>query len=288
MSAVIDERPVAVAASSDAAVAPASIDSGAGGSLAANTRDALARFIPALALFVAVLVVWEGVSRIFKLPEFVLPAPTAIVAVLIDHQRDLALAAYVTAKEVLYGFLLSAVIGAAVALVIARFARFGRALYPLVVLFQTVPKVALAPLFILWFGFDLAPKVTLIVVIAFFPVAINMLVGLQTVDPNLIALMRSVGASRNEILRRIQIPNSLPYLMAGLKVAVTLAVIGAIVGEFAGAQAGLGYMIQFASTQMQTSLVFAALVEVSVLGLLFYYVIEWLERRYINWMPATN
>jgi NitT/TauT family transport system permease protein len=288
MSAVIDERPVAVPASSDAAVAPASIDSGAGGSLAANTRDALARFIPALALFVAVLVVWEGVSRIFKLPEFVLPAPTAIVAVLIDHQRDLALAAYVTAKEVLYGFLLSAVIGAAVALVIARFARFGRALYPLVVLFQTVPKVALAPLFILWFGFDLAPKVTLIVVIAFFPVAINMLVGLQTVDPNLIALMRSVGASRNEILRRIQIPNSLPYLMAGLKVAVTLAVIGAIVGEFAGAQAGLGYMIQFASTQMQTSLVFAALVEVSVLGLLFYYVIEWLERRYINWMPATN
>jgi NitT/TauT family transport system permease protein len=198
------------------------------------------------------------------------------------------LAAYVTATEVLYGFILSAVIGAAVALVIARFARFGRALYPLVVLFQTVPKVALAPLFILWFGFDLAPKVMLIVVIAFFPVAINMLVGLQTVDPNLIALMRSVGASRNEILRRIQIPNSLPYLMAGLKVAVTLAVIGAIVGEFAGAQAGLGYMIQFASTQMQTSLVFAALVEVSVLGLLFYYVIEWLEKRYINWVPSAN
>jgi len=156
------------------------------------------------------------------------------------------------------------------------------------VLFQNVPKVALAPLFILWFGFDLAPKVVLIVVIAFFPVAINMLVGLQTVDSNLIALMRSVGASRNEILRRIQIPNSLPYLMAGLKVAVTLAVIGAIVGEFAGAQAGLGYMIQFASTQMQTSLVFAALVEVSVLGMLFYYVIEWIERRYINWMPAAN
>jgi NitT/TauT family transport system permease protein len=266
--------------------APAGADVAPG--YAASTRGALARFMPALTLFIAVLVVWEGVSRLFKLPEFVLPPPTAIVQVLIDHQRDLAFAAYVTAKEVLCGFVLSAVIGAAVALVIARFAKFGRALYPLVVLFQTVPKVALAPLFILWFGFDLAPKVALIVVIAFFPVAINMLVGLQTVDPNLIALMRSVGASRNEILRRIQVPNSLPYLMAGLKVAVTLAVIGAIVGEFAGAQAGLGYMIQFASTQMQTSLVFAALVEVSVLGLLFYYVIEWLEGRYINWMPGPN
>lgn len=271
---------------SDPVAAPASAGSRAG--VGGGARGAIARFMPAFALFAAVLVVWEGVSRIFNLPEFVLPAPTAIFKVLVAHQRDLAIAAYVTATEVLCGFLLSAVIGAAVALVIARFAKFGRALYPLVVLFQTVPKVALAPLFILWFGFDLAPKVTLIVVIAFFPVAINMLVGLQTVDSNLIALMRSVGASRNEILMRIQIPNSLPYLMAGLKVAVTLAVIGAIVGEFAGAQAGLGYMIQFASTQMQTSLVFAALVEVSVLGLLFYYAIEWLERRYINWLPAAN
>jgi NitT/TauT family transport system permease protein len=270
----------------DPAARTAGIDASTG--LVANTRGAVLRFVPALGLFIAVLVVWEGVSRIFKLPEFVLPAPTAILAVLIAHQRDLGYAAYVTAREVLYGFLFSAVIGAVVALVTARFAAFGRALYPLVVLFQTVPKVALAPLFILWFGFDLAPKVVLIVVIAFFPVAINMMVGLQNVDPNLIALMRSVGASRNEILMRIQIPNSLPYLMAGLKVAVTLAVIGAIVGEFAGAQAGLGYMIQFASTQMQTSLVFAALVEVSVLGLLFYYVIEWIERRYVDWVPAAD
>jgi NitT/TauT family transport system permease protein len=270
----------------DPVARPASIDASTG--LFASTRGALSRFVPALGLFVAVLVVWEAVSRMFRLPEFVLPAPTAILAVLIAHQRDLGYAAYVTAREVLYGFVFSAIIGAAVALVTARFAAFGRALYPLVVLFQTVPKVALAPLFILWFGFDLAPKVVLIVVIAFFPVAINMMVGLQNVDPNLIALMRSVGASRNEILMRIQIPNSLPYLMAGLKVAVTLAVIGAIVGEFAGAQAGLGYMIQFASTQMQTSLVFAALVEVSVLGLLFYYVIEWIERRYVDWVPAAD
>jgi len=269
----------------ETARAPANVDAEA--KRATNRRAAWSRFMPPLALFVGVVVAWEAVSRMFRLPEFVLPAPTAIVEVLIAHQASLAYAAFVTSQEVLWGFLLSAVIGAGVALVIARFATFGRALYPLVVLFQNVPKVALAPLFILWFGFDLAPKVVLIVVIAFFPVAINMLVGLQTVDANLVALMRSVGASRNEILMRIQIPNSLPYLMAGLKVAVTLAVIGAIVGEFAGAQAGLGYMIQFASTQMQTSLVFAALVEVSVLGMLFYYVIEWIERRYIDWMPAV-
>lgn len=269
---------------SDSSVRHAGSDSG----LAAGARTALVRLVPSFLLFVAVLVLWEGLSRALNLPEFVLPPPTSILKVLIAHQRDLGFAAYVTAREVLYGFVLSALVGALVALVIARFAAFGRALYPLVVLFQTVPKIALAPLFILWFGFDLSPKVALIVVIAFFPVAINMLVGLQTVDPNLVALLRSVGASRNEILTRIQVPNSLPYLMAGLKVAVTLAVIGAIVGEFAGAQAGLGYMIQFASTQMQTSLVFAALVEVSVLGLLFYYAIEILEWRYVNWVPVAN
>ena len=169
----------------ETARAPANVDAEA--KRATNRRAAWSRFMPPLALFVGVVVAWEAVSRMFRLPEFVLPAPTAIVEVLIAHQASLAYAAFVTSQEVLWGFLLSAVIGAGVALVIARFAAFGRALYPLVVLFQNVPKVALAPLFILWFGFDLAPKVVLIVVIAFFPVAINMLVGLQTVDANLVA-----------------------------------------------------------------------------------------------------
>src|SRR5215471_392604 len=147
-------------------------------------------------------------------------------------------------------------------LVILRFERFGRALYPLIVLFQNVPKVALAPIFILWFGFDLAPKIVLIVVIAFFPVAIDMLAGLQSVEPSFVALMQSVGASRGKILMRVRIPHSLPHLMAGLKVAITFSVIGAIVGEFAGASQGLGYVIQFASTQLNTPLIFAALVVV--------------------------
>jgi NitT/TauT family transport system permease protein len=203
-------------------------------------------------------------------------------------QQALLSAAGVTAVEVLLGFLFSAVVGIAVALVIVRFAAFGRALYPLVVLFQTVPKVALAPIFILWFGYDLLPKVTLIVVIAFFPVALNMLVGLQSIDPALVALMRSVGAGRTEILRRVQIPNSLPYLISGLKIAITFSVIGAVVGEFAGASAGLGYMIEFASTQLETPLVFAALFEVSVLGVAFYYVIEALEHRFVAWAPRYD
>ena len=128
----------------------------------------------------------------------------------------------------------------------------------------------------------------LIVVIAFFPVAIDMLVGLQSVEPSFVALMQSVGASRSKILLDVRIPHSLPHLMAGLKVAITFSVIGAIVGEFAGASRGLGYVIQFASTQLDTPLIFAALLVVSVLGLAFYYVVELAERLLVPWAPKFD
>ncbi|SFC73752.1 NitT/TauT family transport system permease protein [Polaromonas sp. OV174] len=240
---------------------------------------------PAIFLSVATLIVWELISRVFQLPEFVLPAPSSIGKIFITRQGALMQAAWVTAEEILYGFILSTLVGMLIAVAIARFERMGRAVYPLMVLFQNVPKIALAPLFILWFGYDLAPKILLIVVMAFFPVALNMLVGLQAADPNLVTLMRTVGASRTEILWRVQIPHSLPSLMSGIKIAITLSVIGAIVGEFAGASAGLGYLIQFASTQMETALVFAALIQISLLGMFFYYAVEIIESKYIYWTP---
>jgi NitT/TauT family transport system permease protein len=256
-----------------------------GRSLVGDARRGVSGVLPAVGLAVAVLVVWELAVRLFKIPTFVIPAPSAIATALVESRAALAAASKATAVEVLFGFVLAAVVGIAVALVIVRFERFGKALYPLVVLFQNVPKVALAPIFILWFGYDLAPKVVLIVVIAFFPVAIDMLAGLQSVEPSFVALMQSVGSGPSEILRRVRIPHSLPHLMAGLKVAITFSVIGAIVGEFAGASAGLGYVIQFASTQLDTPLVFAALVVVSVLGLFFYYLVEFAERLLVPWSP---
>jgi NitT/TauT family transport system permease protein len=259
----------------------------------ASTRpEAMKRPLPdwalALALAACVTVFWELAIRLFRVPTFVLPAPSAVIRSLIENWAQLASATESTALEILLGFVLAAITGIAIALVIVRFDRFGRALYPLIVLFQNVPKVALAPIFILWFGFDLAPKVLLIVVIAFFPVAIDMLVGLQSVEPSFVALMQSVGASRSKILLDVRIPHSLPHLMAGLKVAITFSVIGAIVGEFAGASRGLGYMIQFASTQLDTPLIFAALLVVSVLGLAFYYVVEFAERVLVPWAPKFD
>jgi NitT/TauT family transport system permease protein len=255
-------------------------------------HEAMKRPLPdwvlALALAAAVTVLWELAIRLFHVPTFVLPAPSAVIRSLIENWAQLASATQSTALEILLGFVLAAITGIVVALVIVRFDRFGRALYPLVVLFQNVPKVALAPIFILWFGFDLAPKVVLIVVIAFFPVAIDMLVGLQSVEPSFVALMQSVGASRSKILLDVRIPHSLPHLMAGLKVAITFSVIGAIVGEFAGANHGLGYLIVFASTQLDTPLIFGALVVISVLGLAFYYVVELAERVLVPWAPKFD
>jgi NitT/TauT family transport system permease protein len=242
-------------------------------------------WLPTLALALIVVALWEATIRLFHVSSFIVPAPSAIVAAMIREARPLAAAAVVTAEEILVGFVAAAVVGIVLALVIARFRLFGRALYPLVVLFQNVPKVALAPIFILWFGYDLTPKVGLIVVIAFFPVTLSILTGIESVEPSLIALMHSVGAGPNAILARIQAPYALPNLMAGLKIAATFSVIGAIVGEFAGASAGLGYMIQFASTQLDTALVFAALAVVSVVGVGFYYVVEYLEKLVVPWAP---
>jgi NitT/TauT family transport system permease protein len=254
----------------------------------ASLRRGVDSVIPAVALSASVVVIWEVVIRLFHVPAFVLPAPTAIVASLVANRVALATASQSTALEVLFGFVLSAVVGVLVALVIVRFERFGRALYPVIVLFQNVPKVALAPIFILWFGYGLAPKILLIVVIAFFPVAIDMLAGLQSVEPSFVSLMRSVGASKSKIMLRVRIPHSLPHLMAGLKVAITFSVIGAIVGEFAGANQGLGYVIQFASTQLDTPLIFAALIVVSVLGLAFYYIVEFAELILVPWAPKFD
>ncbi|MGK9235583.1 ABC transporter permease [Inquilinus limosus] len=259
-----------------------------GATILARRSAATSAWLPAVVLLLATIAAWEAAVWVFSISSFIVPAPSAIGATLMREAGPLLEATRVTAVEILVGFLVAAVVGIALAMIIARFRLLGRALYPLIVLFQTVPKVALAPIFILWFGYDLAPKVGLILVIAFFPVTLSMLAGLEAAEPGLLSLMRSVGASRTTILLRIQIPYALPQLMAGLKIAVTFSVIGAIVGEFAGASAGLGYLIQFASTQLDTPMVFAALLVVSVVGVVFYYAMELLERLVVPWAPKFD
>jgi len=245
-------------------------------------RRRISALWPPVLLAAIIVAAWELIVDVFDISELTIAKPSAIVSEIGEMSSLLFDATWITTQEIVYGFLLSAVVGALLALVVARFAWLDRALYPLVVLFQNVPKVALAPIFILWFGYGLTPKLLLVVVIAFFPVTVNMRAGLAAADQDLLLLMRSVGASRWQVLSKIQIPTSLPYLFAGLRIAITFSVIGAIVAEFAGAQEGLGYLIQYGSTQLDTPLVFAALTFVSVLGLVLYYALaglEWLVQR---------
>lgn len=255
-------------------------------------RAWLSRTWPSLLVLIGAGVVWELAVEIFGISSFVLAKPSEFIGAIVEQREMLLAATWVTTEEILYGFLLSVVVGVVLAVAIARFQWLERAIYPLVVLFQVVPKVALAPIFILWFGYELAPKLLLIVVIAFFPITLNMIVGLKAVDQDLLLLMRSVGSSRNQIMARVQIPTSLPYLFAGMRIAITLAVIGAVVAEFAGARDGLGYLIQFASTQLDTPLMFAALTLVSLLGLVLYYGMSLLEfllgRRFPHITSAEN
>ena len=257
-------------------------------------RSALRRGLflvwPSLLLTLLVIVAWELIVEIFDISSFTIAKPSEIVSEIWETRELMLDATWVTTQEIVYGFALSAIVGSLLAVSVVRFAWLDRALYPLIVLFQNVPKVALAPIFILWFGYGATPKLLLVVVIAFFPVTLNMRAGLRAVDPDLLLLMRSVGATRGQILRRIQIPTSLPYLFAGLRIAITLSVIGAIVAEFAGASEGLGYLIQFGSTQLDTPLVFAGLTLISILGLALYYAmsaVEWLVSRRLP-LPKTS
>ncbi len=252
-------------------------------------RRRLADIWPSAFLFVVAIATWELVVEVFDISSFTIAKPSEIVSEIWEMRELLLDSTWITTQEIIYGFVLSAIIGALLALAVARFAWLDRALYPLIVLFQNVPKVALAPILILWFGYEMTPKLLLVVAIAFFPITVNMRVGLAAVDPDLHLLMRSVGATRGQILRRIQIPTSLPYLFAGLRIAITFSVIGAIVAEFAGASEGLGYIIQFGSTQLDTPLVFAGLTLISILGLVLYYAmsaLEWLVARRLS-LPSS-
>jgi NitT/TauT family transport system permease protein len=243
----------------------------------AGSGRAALRVGPPILFAVAAIGLWQLVVSLLRVSPDVVPKPSAVATTLHSDWGLIAHSTRTTVVEVMYGFGLSVGIGVSLALLFARFRVLDRAVYPIVVIFQNVPKIAIAPLLILWFGFGIAPKAILIAFIAFFPITVTMRTGLASVHPDLVLLLRSVGASRNEILFRVQVPTSIPYLFAGLHVAITLSVIGAIVAEFAGAASGLGYLIQFASTQLETSLVFASIAVISVVGIALYYGVSLIE-----------
>jgi NitT/TauT family transport system permease protein len=226
----------------------------------------------------AVLVLWEAGTRLLAVPAFLLPPPTAIAASFIANTSLLAFHAWVTAAEILLGFALSIVVGIPLALAIFLWPAFSRSILPLLVSSQAMPKVAVAPLFLVWFGFGLLPKVLIAFLIAFFPIVINTAVGLAAIEPEKIYLARSMGFGATATFFKIRLPNALPAIFGGLKISITLAVVGAVVGEFVGGDAGLGYLLMVANGSMDTQLLFAGIVALTVLGVVFFLLIELAER----------
>lgn len=231
----------------------------------------------------ATLVVWELAVRLLEVPEFVLPAPTAVLHEFWIKRGDLAASGLVTLRAIVAGFLLAIATSVPLALLIAYSRPFEKAVYPLLVFSQTIPKVAVAPVFVVWFGFGSLPKILIAFLICFFPIVIDTVIGLRSVQPEAVKLIRSMGGSKAEVFRRVRIPHSLPYFFSGLKIAVTLAVVGAVVGEFIGSSTGLGFTIVEASGFLRNRLLFAAILVLTLIGVALFYVVAFLERLLLPW-----
>jgi NitT/TauT family transport system permease protein len=246
----------------------------------------MAELIKRLTPFAGVLVflvVWEVGVIVTQAPAYLLPPPTTIFQTFIDEFPKLAFHGWVTLYEMLLGYGLAVAVAIPLAIAITSSERFDRFTMPTLLFFQVVPKVAVAPLFLVWFGVGALPKVLVAFLISFFPIVIDAAVGLRSMSAEMRDLARSMGASRMQLFAQFRLPTSLPYLFSGLKVAATLAVAGAVVGEFVGADKGLGYLLLVTNSNLETALMFATLFALTIIGLLFFYAVEFLEALLIPW-----
>jgi NitT/TauT family transport system permease protein len=232
----------------------------------------------------ATVLLWALVVWAFDIPEYTLPSPWAVLTRMGETWSETLMSAtLITSKETIIGFVVAIAIAVPLSVLLTYSKLAERFLYPIMVSSQVVPKVAIAPLFVVWFGFGLTPKVLIAFLIAFFPIVIDTTVGLRSVDPAMLHLARSMGGGELRTFRKVRLPSGLPSFFGGLKVAVTLAVIGAVVGEFVGSSDGLGYVLITATGNVDTPLVFASIVLMSLIGIVLFGVVELLERLATPW-----
>src|ERR1700687_3428413 len=240
-----------------------------------------------VALFVVFLAAWQWGPGLLGVPSFIVPPLSAVAAEFqhawrVDH---LLLHTGVTVAEVLAGFILGSLLGALVGYLLGMSPAAELALSPYILALQIAPKVAFAPLFILWMGFTVYPKILVAILIVFFPVMVNVLTAIRTVDPDLINLARAFKASRAQIFWKIEFPASLPPLFAGLRIGSTLAVVGVVVGELVGGNLGLGYLLTFGEGQANTAMVFVAIVMLTLVGGIAYLLVILIEQRVLHYLP---
>lgn len=244
---------------------------------------------PPTLVLVAFVAIWEAACRSGMVNEIIVPAPSAVTLALIELIDEPYFwdATYVTMMETLVGFGIGVILAWAIGTALGMFDWARRAFYPIVVGFQITPRVALAPLFLTWFGFGLTSKIVMAATICFFPVLLNVMVGMETVDRNARTLMRSLGASRWEEYRKLTLPSSLPLIFAGIKNAITLALIGAIVAEFVGASRGMGVLIKSLNFQLDVAGGFAVILVLMFFGLILYWLVEYIDSKVVFWRSHT-
>ncbi len=241
-------------------------------------------------LFVLIVGTWEGTVRGLDIPDYVAPAPSQVAAAFWAGIRSgsyIVHTAY-TLQEALLGFVIAAALGLLFGTLIAQSRLVEKTLYPYLIVIQTTPKVAIAPLLIIWFGFGITSKVIIAATVAFFPILVNVIAGLRSIDAEKIELMRSLNASKWQTFRMARLPNALPIIFAGLNVAIVFSILGAIVGEFVGSKVGLGNLILQANVNLDTAGIFGALACLAIMGITLHGLMEWLQHRLVFWTPDAR
>ncbi|HWM80578.1 MAG TPA: ABC transporter permease [Pseudolabrys sp.] len=246
----------------------------------------IARFsapLQAISSFVILFAAWEIGVRLFSMPTYILPAPSVVVTALMAKLPRVLDGAWITGQEIVVGYICAILVSIPLALCLALSRTLERMVFPVVVFFQIIPKVAIAPLFVIWFGFGLLPKILIVFLLAFFPMLANGISGFKSVPADIMEFARSTGAGRLLTFWKVRLPHALPSIFTGLKISAALSAIGAVVGEFVAADKGLGYLLLEYNGDIDTPMVFAVIVVLSSIGLLVYGTVALIERTAIPW-----
>ena len=243
----------------------------------------MARYLPPAALILALFVLWQVATEVWQVQSWLLPSPLAILRAGWAARGILALHTWQTAQETVCGFGVALVVGISLGLVIDFWSLARQAIYPLLVVSQTIPTIAIAPLLVIWFGYGIWPKIIVVGLICFFPIVVSTADGLRGADPELIALLRTMGASRADTFFKVRVPGALPAIYSGVKIAITYSVVGAILGEWVGASKGLGVFMLRATNSFRTDWVFASIAITATLSVLLFALVVTLERLTLPW-----
>ena len=252
-------------------------------SRAASLGVWLKRRAAPLIVFAALFALWEGAVNLTGVKEYLLPPPSKVWTEFLKRYDTVMASAWVTTQEIIAGYLLAIVVSIPLALTVAYSRFVETAIYPVVVFLQIIPKIAIAPLFIIWFGFGFTPKLLIVFLLSFFPIVVASIAGFKSVDPEITDFARTTGADEWKMFIKIRLPQALPDIFTGLKVGAALSATAAVVAEFVASDRGLGYLLLQYNGNLETPMVFAVIVLLSLIGLTVYYVVEIIERIAIPW-----